>query len=604
MPITPVDKVKIIKYLKETPVGSIAYYDLCDALCKRGKISDVEFLEFFVESVVKEFRKDEKISMKQVTKFVATIIDFLHWVYDEGSFVEEKILDSIRSLEDYYDDYLNRTNFDIDLEFTDGVLADVLKTVDELYPCEKKNESILQYLNQIGDLSRELTAVRKELESLTGRFDSLSSDYDIKSQSLVARNIELTKANQEVANRDRIIDELNARVSELSSKIEELQGLLGQSKEERDELFPYKEKCSLLSKEVEELNDALKSIEKQKNEALMHRVNETTMEGLIYQKLLEGSNIEGLISYVNGCGFKINRQDLYGLLSRIKTRIAVDGSSFGISPNYKIVEPRVLEDGIFDIGVPVGCTCYDILLTADYHTTEITSKYISEIDRVNSYCVNNNIKLVVNLGDFFDGVASKEVTFDDAIQRYKWVEQAISLIPKADGIYHAVLGGNHDKRFLKYGFDPIEMMAREREDIINLGYTHSTITLNGCRSFASCFDIHHPTNTNFPIKLNEEGMDSELLLDYLNRSYERQGRTRNDSYIDIFGHTHKSQFNYVDSYAFIPSLLANKSKKGACHLKIYLDENSLIKYMVFIPLSISDNYSKTTEIIYQKVLNR
>ena len=42
-----------------------------------------------------------------------------------------------------------------------------------------------------------------------------------------------------------------------------------------------------------------------------------------------------------------------------------------------------------------------------------------------------------------------------------------------------------------------------------------------------------------------------------------------------------------------------------CHLRIYFDEESDIKYMVFMPLTYSnDKLYKNNEIIYQKTLNK
>ena len=58
MSLTAVDKMKITKYLREHAVDDIYYLDLCDALCKRGKIEDIEFLQFFTDSIAKEFRKE------------------------------------------------------------------------------------------------------------------------------------------------------------------------------------------------------------------------------------------------------------------------------------------------------------------------------------------------------------------------------------------------------------------------------------------------------------------------------------------------------------------------------------------------------------------
>ena len=180
------------------------------------------------------------------------------------------------------------------------------------------------------------------------------------------------------------------------------------------------------------------------------------------------------------------------------------------------------------------------------------------------------------------------------------MEKSISMIPRTEGIYHAVLGGNHDRNTLKYGFDPVGVLCDAREDFINLGYTHSTISLNGFCNVFGKFDIHHPETFDFPIDLRHDGVGFEDLTDYLDVIYSHQGRTREDSYIDIFGHTHKSQFNYPTGYCFIPSYFEGKSKRGACHLRIYLDEETGIKYMVFMPLSYNDKLIKTNEIIYQK----
>ena len=79
---------------------------------------------------------------------------------------------------------------------------------------------------------------------------------------------------------------------------------------------------------------------------------------------------------------------------------------------------------------------------------------------------------------------------------------------------------------------------------------------------------------------------------------------REDSYIDIFGHMHTSQFNYSDGYCFVPSYFEGGSKRGACHLRIYFDEDTDIKYMVFMPLTITDRLIKNTEIIYEKRLTK
>ena len=45
MALTAIDKVKVAKYLNANAISNLCYLDLCDALGKRGKIRDVEFLD-------------------------------------------------------------------------------------------------------------------------------------------------------------------------------------------------------------------------------------------------------------------------------------------------------------------------------------------------------------------------------------------------------------------------------------------------------------------------------------------------------------------------------------------------------------------------------
>ena len=150
------------------------------------------------------------------------------------------------------------------------------------------------------------------------------------------------------------------------------------------------------------------------------------------------------------------------------------------------------------------------------------------------------------------------------------------------------------------------MMADARSDFLNLGYTHSTVTINSPTTYLGSFDIHHPDGFDFPIKLDDDGIDITEMNSYLEDIYASLGKDRDESYIDIFGHTHVNQFNYPGGYCYIPSYFDGGSKRGACHLRIYFDEETDIKYMVFMPLSFSTGtrLDKTNEIVYQKVLTK
>lgn len=606
MALTPVDKMRITKYLKEHAVDDIYYLDLCDAIGKRGKVSDHEFIEYFTDSVVKEFRKNEKISIKQLTKIICIIENFLRWMNEEGNEIDDRILDTIRSFENLYDDYLNRNNFDIDLEFTDNVIGFVLNTVNELYPTKvEASENLGKYINQIAELEEQVKSLKRELDETTRLYKLLEEDHAKDSLRLETANQSVIDLGRENRSKGKEIQSLCETIESLNSRIAELEGLLTESRGQVDYYSPFKQQCEELSTEVARLKRIIEEDIKEQTQLASKRAQESQIEALIYQQLLfDGANIEAILRNLKSNGMITDRADVYSILNRMKGMINIESNSFSLTPSYKILSPRISEDGEFKIDVPAGCKHYDVMLVGDFHIKDIDHKVLTGFDLLNNYCLNNGINLILNIGDFFNATPGHIFEYADAVSNYHVVEKSISMIPRADGIYHAVLGGNHDRNVVKYGFNPIKMLCDAREDFIDLGYTHSTIALNGFYNPLGKFDIHHPYTFDFPVDLDDDGIDLVDINGYLNDIYQKQGRSRDDSYIDIFGHTHRSQFNYPGSYCFIPSYFEGKSRRGACHLRIYFDDETDIKYMVFMPLTISDKLIKNTEIVYQKMLKK
>lgn len=606
MALTPVDKMRITKYLKEHAVDDIYYLDLCDAIGKRGKVSDHEFIEYFTDCVVKEFRKNEKISIKQLTKIICIIENFLNWMHEEGNEIDDKILDIIRSFEDLYDEYLNRTNYDIDLEFTDNVIGLVLNTVNELYPSKGENsDSLGKYINRIAELEETLKSLRRELDEANSMYKVLEETHDKISGKLDVANQSVIDLGRESRSKSKEIQQLSETIESLNSRIIELEGLLTESRGQVDYYLPFGKQCEELSAEVLRLKTIIEDDIKEQTELVRKRAQDSQVEAIIYQQILfDGANIDAILRNLKSKGIVTDRSDVYSILARMKKMINIESNSFSLTPSYKILSPRISEDGEFKIDVPAGCKHYDIMLVGDFHIKDIDHKVLTGFDLLNNYCANNGINLILNIGDFFNATPGHIFEYSDAISNYQVVEKSISMIPRADGIYHAVLGGNHDRNVVKYGFDPIKMLCEGREDFIDLGYTHSTIALNGFYNPLGKFDIHHPYTFDFPVDLDDDGIDLVDINGYLNDVYSKQGRSRDDSYIDIFGHTHRSQFNYPGEYCFIPSYFEGKSRRGACHLRIYFDEETDIKYMVFMPLTICDRLVKNTEIVYQKMLKK
>ena len=141
MAITAVDKVRINKYLKEHALEDICYLDMCDALGKREKINDIEFLEYFTETIVSNFRSDNKFSIKHMTKLMTIVDAFLTWINESNTEISGETLNKIRSFDDFYQEYLDRTQQEKNIDFYDNCIDYLIKKVDELYPVLEKNES-------------------------------------------------------------------------------------------------------------------------------------------------------------------------------------------------------------------------------------------------------------------------------------------------------------------------------------------------------------------------------------------------------------------------------------------------------------------------------
>lgn len=600
MALTTVDKVKINKYLKEN--AKIYYLDLCDAIGKRGKVTDCEFLEFFTETAIKEFNKESKVSTKNLYKVLSAIENFLDWMHEEESEITEELLDKIRNMHSFYDEYLNRTNNTQDKDIIDEYIASVQNKCNELYPGIKISESIAKYINKINELTKTIKSLEKELEEIKKQNDSSKISADKKEEKVNKLKNDLAKLESNISTKETEINGLNQIIETLKTKITELESSLSETQQQKSSLEEYKEKYGKILDEVIRLKAIIDEHKKNERNIILTKERATEIEALIYQQLLsESCGVDKIIDFIKKNGIATNKHEIAELLKKIRTKINIESNCFSTNPIYTIVQPEIIQNQQFAINVPSNCKQYNILLVSDFHLEELNNKVKWRIDMMNDYCVENGINLILNLGDFVHGHPGNSVDYQKASMTYKLIEEAIDTIPKVDGLYHAILGGNHDSSIFKYGFDPIKLFTDEREDFINLGYNQAFITIKNAIGKIGSFGIHHPNSFDLPIDLDTDGIGTERATKYLEKIYRRQGYDRGDSYIDIIGHTHKNHFNFPGSYCYIPSLLGEKIK-GACHLRVYIDKEQKINYMVFMPLSIESKLTKNNEIVYQKTL--
>lgn len=607
MPITAVDKMKINKYLKDNAIGDIYYQDMCDALGKKVKITDVEFLEYFTDLIVAEFSKDVKINSKQTTKIISVIEAFLGWIHEAGTEVSEELLDKIRSFSNLYEDYLERSQTEKDEELIIPYMNSLLENINSLYPNETNTDSLSKYVTIVAELKNEIKRLTRELEEAQKLNEINSKTIEEKHSRIQTLSNDLVNSNCEVSAQNRTITELEKTVKELEDRAEKLETELLSSKMEVNELSPYKYQCETLTRAVESLSKQIEDETKAKKKLERLQTKETKIEALMYEYILtHDANLDEIVNYVKTHGTSTDPKQVADLLRRMKNKINIETTRFSMQPRYKITAPSIETNKRFEVDVPSNCKVYDIMLVADYHLEEFTPKVLHALDELHDYCAKTGINLILNIGDLFNGYDFTNFKYENAIANYRFIEKAIQEIPYQPNLYQAILSGNHERNILKYGINPVKMLADAREDIIDLGFTHSTIELASPEGKIGEFGIHHPNTFDFPIDFEETGLDFDQLRDYIKRVYEEQGRDRSNTYIDIFGHTHKSQFNYRDSYCYIPSLMEGRSKRGACHLKVYINDKNEIDYMVFMPLSFntSNKLARNNEIVYEKVLSR
>lgn len=601
MGLTGVDKLKLSKYIKEHAIGDMYYLEMCDYLGKRGKIKDSEFLDYFTDCVVNEFSKTGKISVKYVAKLISIVGNFVAWIHEEGSIISEETLDKIRSFDQLYNDYLVRNIIDCDTDFRENCILDVLGKVNEFYPCDKSDEALVKYVVKVRELEDKIKELDKVIEDSKREYEALQNNLNKSNSKNITLNGEITSLREEVRSKKDYIRELEESLWDLKAKIIELEGSLSTVISERDELIKYKKQFEELNGEVSRLNKVISDFRR----VGQQKAKDEILKSLIYQKLLvESASIKDLLSVIESNGISSDINEVSRVLREMRSNVNITNGTFSKNPTYRITKPKLVANGKFLVDVPCECKYMDVMLVSDFHIREFDKKVLDGFDMLNDYCTKNGISLILNLGDFYDGFGGRTLDYDSAVSNRKIVEESVNVIPRADGIYHGIMGGNHERNIANYGFNPIEMLVEGRDDFIDLGYYHSTICLDNIMGTIGKFDLHHPSNFSFPIDLDEDGLTIDDMGEYLDGVYSKMGRSRDDSYIDIFGHTHRNQFNYASGYCYIPPYFEGKNRRGACHLRIYFDEDTGIKYMVFMPLSISNKLVKNNEIIYQKVLSR
>ncbi len=621
MALTSYEKIKVIKYLKDTPMGHIYYLDICQVLSKGRKASYQELIEFLTQYTINDLNKDNA-SKSLLSKCVSVVSTLLSWLKNP----DEVLIGQIRLIKETYNNYLMRNGLD-KVEELDTEINVLDNYLQQKYPIANE-EQVIAYIKEINSLQDQIKQLTKELKELTSSYEALSKKNKDQEKAVSKKTEETRLANEAAQKSQQEINKLNSKQKELTKTINELQKRLTELENDNNSLnstnndlqtliTSLKEEVTILSSKINELESLLTSKEetlklyadKERRESLLEmqqaekETQKEEIKELILAKLTSGCLIlDELYTDLALKGYEVTIDEVLSYINELKQGLNIVTAGLSPTLKYVIVPPSINYNETFDIGLPADCKSYDILLLSDLHLSIIDEAIISDYDKILDYCAANNIKIILNAGDFFCfKYPFKTEMLKGLTGSKKIVEKAISKLPTSDDVYHAILGGNHDKDALGYGFDAIKMLTEGRRDFIDLGYDHATITFNGQTNIFHSFMLHHPA-AKFIDPVLDERFDNDALSQSLDSYYNNVNRKRTNSYIDILGHFHRSGLDPLNGICTVPSLWHDRFNNGAWHMKVYFAEDANIKYIVFKPLILKDKLVATTDIVYQKLI--
>ena len=125
---------------------------------------------------------------------------------------------------------------------------------------------------------------------------------------------------------------------------------------------------------------------------------------------------------------------------------------------------------------------FSFILVSDLHIgNKLEGLY--KMKEVYEFAKENNIHTIFHVGDFFNGIYTKNgykfpvLENSDTIE--KQIERGINEYPIDKEIMNYILGGNHEYYTVNYGFiDPLLALERNRTDFSSLGYGLKKININ------------------------------------------------------------------------------------------------------------------------------
>ena len=606
MALEVVDKMRIGKYLKTTALDDLYWGGFFENV-RKDKYSDYDVLVFLVDSFLNKISVNTVTSEKLLMKYLVFINNFFWWA-NEKKQPAIQVEAKIRVLEEKYLEYVERTG----QEKSENIITTIksmIELIDDEFGKDEETKdgevskyvaSILEMENKIKELTADLNEARRTIAAYEkSKGDSLKKNKKADG--------ELTDLRAKVKKYETLIGELQEQVEELNKRANctqsEYDALLVKYNDVQAKVDGLSESFKELKKTSDAQAKTICKFEKKEEERI--KVEEDKKSRLAFEKELDDKiigmlfagqyTVDQIVKKLNKKDGSYTSSDVSESLERIKLKLSIMNPKAITYPQ----EYGVCATGVkthTNLNLNASGEVLDILFIADLHLTEMTNKVIKRLNSIYEYCAQNGIKYIMDLGDLFDLTRSSVFNADTYSDHQKLLDAIARHFPQDDSIVHFVLGGNHDRNATAFGFDSIEELANRRKDFVSLGYSHSTLGINGNKN-NELIGLHHP-NGWVVDTIDDFDLGASRINNYLESSC--NGAERN--YIDIFGHFHASRLDTVNGFGSLPSLFYDKERSGAWHVKVYLDQNKNIKHIVFIQLLAEKNLYKISEVGYQKVM--
>lgn len=542
----------------------------------------------------------EKRSNKYICKLLNSLISYIECFNDNKYNLSAQIKERIKKIESDYQEIVTNKNEEPDKNVTETI-EELIKELNK--NCFENESDKIEEETKDELTNKKIEELNKKIAELTEKIEQQNNkdEKNTKKKKMLYEEIKqlkeiINKMTAEKSTLEQTITNYNNQLTESQNESKKLQGEITNQIELNEKLNTFLRSSENKRKEAETY---LKTITKQKEEEEKQKQINKELDNKIISLFLNNIySINKLEIVLNNEGYKCTEKEILESLKRIKTTI-------NITNHYKKAYPQVYQitkpvyDSNCNFRINNFTDTLDLLITSDWHITNTTvfEKTLPKIEKIYNYCLEHNIELILNLGDFLDIEQTNRE--DKYYQTMSLLDKIIEKFPKDKNITHAILGGNHDRRMFEVGVDPLQYIDDNREDYINIGYDNARLLFSK-NTENQAIGLYHPDA--YSINIYDIKELQTYIIDYLNKMNEINKQEDYQMYLNLFGHFHVSRMDYENNYCMVPTLMKtnNYNKSGLLHIRLYFDQLGNIEYLTIKTLISDKQLQPVNEIVYKK----